>query len=146
MASVHVYAQVEDDTTRVIREGPEETQVQIPFSPLMPYQITIPQFNIDQYELNDYDGTYTFFRRLQFMSPGEILMAEDEWYQQYGAEWERELNANLNALLAMTFKEQNSILRMLARIAPFLGFGFFEEYEVPIVPRIDDGDRVYIED
>jgi hypothetical protein len=36
-----------------------------------------------------------------------------------------------------TFKEQNEFLGKLARIIPFLGLGFFEEYEVPIVPKMD---------
>lgn len=144
--SPSLYAQTEQDTTRTTREGPEEIEQILPHTPLTPYRITIPGFNIDQYELNDYEGTHTFFKRLEYQNPGEILMAEKDWYERYGPEWERELNENLNALLAMTFKEQNSFLRMLSRIAPFLGFGFFEEYEVPIVPRIDDADRVYIED
>lgn len=140
-----LYAQVED-TTRVEREGPEEIETLLREYPATPYQIDIPQFNIDHYRLDDYDGTHTFFRRLRYLSPGEILMSEEEWYDRYGAQWEREINAQLSAILQATFKEKNSLLTMIQRIAPFLGFGFFERYEVPIVPRIDDGDRVYVEE
>lgn len=140
-----LYAQTED-TTRVERQGPEEIETLLREYPLTPYHFDIPQFNIDLYRLDDYEGTHTFFRRLRYLSPGEILMAEDEWYERYGAEWEREINEQLAAILQATFKEKNSLLTMIQRIAPFLGFGFFERYEVPIVPRIEDGDRIYVED
>lgn len=140
-----LFAQSED-TTRVEREGPEEVETLLREYPATPYQLDIPRFNIEQYRLDDYEGTHTFFRRLRYLSPGEILMAEEEWYERYGADWEREINAQLAAILQATFKEKNSLLTMIQRIAPFLGFGFFERYEVPIVPRIDDADRIYVED
>jgi hypothetical protein len=135
-----------EDTTRVERDGPEELETLIREHPSTPYHINIPEFNIHHYRLDDYEGTHTFFRRLRYLTPGEILMTEEEWYDRYGAQWEREINEQLAAILQATFKEKNSLLTMIQRIAPFLGFGFFERYELPIVPRIDDADRVYVED
>ncbi len=142
-----VYAQVEDDTTRVERELEERPEAERYNDFLMiPYQIDIPDSQIERYRLYDFQSRYRFYRRLQFFGIADFLLDEDEEFNMYGPEWERQLNENLALVLSSTFKEQNSVLQLLSRIAPFLGFGFFEPYEVPVVPRMEDGDRVYTED
>jgi hypothetical protein len=142
-----VHAQVEDDTTRVEREGPERTETERYNDFIItPYQIDIPGSQMERYRLHDFGSTYSFYRRLQYYGIEDFLFDDDQEFNMYGPEWERELNEHLAMILSATFKEQNSILQLLSRIAPFLGFGFFEPYEVPIVPRIEDGDRVYTED
>ncbi len=142
-----VQAQVEDDTTHVERELEERPETDRYNDFIMaPYQIDIPESQIERYRLYDFQSPHRFYRRLQFYGIADFLLDEDEEYNMYGPEWERQLNENLALVLSSTFKEQNSILQLLSRIAPFLGFGFFEPYEVPVVPRMEDGDRVYTED
>lgn len=140
-------AESASDTTRVEREGPGQlettrhnTILRTPFiTPIMPGQIS-------RYQAEDLSGDYTFFRRLRDRSPEEILLAEDSRFLAYGPEWERQLNENLTLLLQATFKERNSFFDLLARLAPFMGFGFYERYEVPVVPRVEGPDRVYVEE
>jgi len=142
-----LYAQVEDDTTRVEREGPELPE-EIQYNNFLhtPYQMEFSESEINRYRISDYDNMYGFYRRMQSQSPQQVMMTMQARHERYGADWENEINAQLIAILQATFKEQNSLLQMLSRIAPFLGFGFFEQYEVPVVPRNEDPDRVYIED
>ena len=140
-------AESASDTTRIEREGPGQlettrhnTILRTPFiSPIMPGQIS-------RYRAEDLSGDYTFFRRLRDYSPEEMLLAEDSRFLAYGPEWERQLNENLTLLLQATFKERNSFFDLLARLAPFMGFGFYERYEVPVVPRVEGPDRVYVEE
>jgi hypothetical protein len=142
-----LYAQVEDDTTRVEREGPELPE-EIRHNNFLhtPYQMDFSESEMNRYRISDYDNMYGFYRRMQYQSPQQVMMTMQASHERYGSDWENELNAQLIAILQATFKEQNSLLQMLSRIAPFLGFGFFEPYEVPVVPRNEDPDRVYIEE
>jgi hypothetical protein len=145
--TVQVHAQVEDDTTRVERDLEERPETERYNDFIMtPYHIDIPGSQIERYRLYDFQSRHRFYRRLQYYGIADFLLDEDEEFNMYGPEWEREINQRLSMILSETFKEQNSVLQLLSRIAPFLGFGFFEQYEVPIVPRIEDGDRVYTED
>lgn len=129
-------AQVSEDTTRTEREiqtpPPAGTYNNIL---RIPYHATFDETNINRYSLSGVDGRYTFHSRLRGATVGDFMMREEERYNPYGPEWVNGINMRLAAILQETFQEQNSFLRKLARIAPFLGFGFFEEYEVPIVPR-----------
>ncbi len=142
-----VYGQVEDDTTRAERRGPEQIE-EVRHNTFIntPNQMDIPEEDMNRYQISDYNNMYGFYRRLQSQSPRDFLLSEEAGHYLYGPEWEREINAQLMAILQATFKEQNSILQVLSRIAPFLGFGFFEEYEVPVVPRNEDPDRVYVDE
>lgn len=135
-------AQVED-TTRVERKIPERIESNR-YNNIIhtPYNMSIFSPGMNQYQLNDKGTTYGFYRRLNYQGPKEFILTEDTGYDPYGPEWERKLNAELMAILQATFKEQSSILQTLARIAPFLGFGFFERYELPPPPRIEHPDKV----
>ncbi len=129
-------AQVSEDTTRAEREiqtpPPAGTYNNIL---RIPYHSSFDETNINRYSLSGVEGRYTFHNRLRSATIGDFMMREEERYNPYGPEWVHGINMRLAAILQETFKEQNSFLQKLARIAPFLGFGFFEEYEVPIVPR-----------
>lgn len=144
-----VFGQTESatDTTRVEREGPGRTEATQHNTILrMPYVSPIMPGQINRYQAEDLSGNFTFFTRLRDQSPEEMLFAEDPRYLPYGPEWERQLNENLALLLQATFKERNSFLNLLARLAPFMGFGFYERYEVPVVPRVEGPDRIYVEE
>lgn len=135
------------DTTRVERQGPGRTEATQHHTILrMPYVSPIMPGQINRYQAEDLTGNYTFFTRLRDRSPEEMLFAEDPRYLPYGPDWERQLNENLTLLLQATFKERNSFLNLLARLAPFMGFGFYERYEVPVVPRVEGPDRIYVEE
>lgn len=129
-------AQVVEDTTQTEREVPEIPQTGTYNNFLRaPYQSSFDEANISRYSLYGVDGKYTFHQRLRFSTVEDFMMGEEERHNPYDAEWVEGINMRLTAILQETFKEQNSFLQKLARIAPFLGFGFFEEYKVPIVPR-----------
>lgn len=148
--SASLYAQTQEsvtDTSRVEREGPGRFETTRHNAILrMPYVSPVTPGQINRYQAEDLSGNYTFFRRLRDRTVEEMLMAEDPRYQAYGPEWEQQLNENLALLLQATFKEKNSFFQLLSRLAPFMGFGFYERYEVPVVPRVEGPDRVYIEE
>lgn len=142
MVSPVVYAQ-QEDTTRTERrfhDRPETTRHNMILR--TPFQMDILPDGTSRYRLNDAGTMHGFYRRLQYMDAGDFLLGDDGLYEPYGPEWERELNEALHTLLSLTFKEENTILRTLARLAPFLGFGFFERYELPPPPRIEHPDKV----
>lgn len=132
-----VFAQ-DEDTTRVrqIPELPETNRYNNFIN--TPYQSPLSPGDMERYNFNGVEGSYLFHRRLRYMSAEDFLFSEEDRYDPYGMEWEKGLNANLMTVLHATFKEQNRALQRLARILPFLGFGFFEPYEVPVVPRMND--------
>lgn len=138
-------AQVED-TTRVETKIPERIESNR-YNNIIhtPYNMNVLSPGMNLYRLNDQGTTYGFYRRLNYQGAREFILAEDTGYDPYGPEWERKLNAELIAILQATFKEQSSILQTLARIAPFLGFGFFERYELPPPPRIEHPDQEPVE-
>ena len=107
-----------------------------------PYQMNILPDGVSRYQLNDAGTMHGFYRRLSYMDAGDFLLGDDGIYDPYGPEWERELNEAIYIILQATFKEESNILRTLARLAPFLGFGFFERYELPPPPRIEHPDKV----
>lgn len=139
--SVASFAQVTEDTTSTNRVGPPQPEERGYNNYInTPYQHHISDEAMSRYSLYGIDSNYTFFKRLRTTSPEEMLLSEEERYNRYGPDWERQLNAQLISILRETFKEQNSFLQKLARIAPFLGFGFFEEYRHPVIPRIDNNE------
>lgn len=141
-----VQAQVAEDTSRVEREGPPpEEEVRHHNIIRAPFQSDIPEAEINRYRIRDYNDSYTFFRRLRTNNVEDFLFAEEYANQRFGAEWEREINERLTAILEETFKEDSELMRVLARLAPFLGFGFHERYLVPVVPRMEDPDLVPVD-
>lgn len=136
-----LHAQVEEDSTRIEREGPEQPEV-IRHNTFIntPYQTGISESYMSRYQINDYDSNYNFFRRLRHQTTEDFILGKDEGFNPYGLEWEQMINENLMAILDATFKEKSDFLRLLSRIAPFLGFSFYEPYEVPVVPRMEDPD------
>ena len=136
------YAQ-QEDTTRTEERELDLREYRI--EPRTPYQMDISRFNENQYHLFDHEGTYSFYNRLRYLRPEDILLSEEERYEPYGPDWERQINEQLAALLEATFPKQSGVLGILARIAPFLGFGFFEPYSVPIAPRNENPDLVPVD-
>lgn len=135
------YSQVED-TTSTGRTGPPKSQEREYNNYQKPsFQHRILIDDVNRYSLFGIDGRYTFHRRLGTTNVEDIMLSGEERYNPYGPDWEMKINEQLAAILSETFKEHNSFLQKLARIAPFLGFGFFEEYRVPIVPRMNDTER-----
>lgn len=144
LSTVSVQAQVED-TTRTEREGPERFDYERFESPYnTPYQIGVPESEMNRYRLDDYGTSSGFFRRLEYQGFEEFLMSPEERYDPYGEEWVMQINQDLITLLELTFKEENRFLSAISRIGRFLTVGFFEPYEVPI-SRIEDPDRSHIE-
>jgi hypothetical protein len=138
-----VQAQAAEDTSSVEREGPPpEEEVRRHNIIRTPFQSEIPEDDINRYQIRDYDGSYTFFSRLRSESVEDFMFAEQLAKQRYGAEWEQEINERLTTILEETFKEDSEFMRVLARLAPFLGFGYYERYMVPVVPRMEDPDLV----
>lgn len=134
--STEIHAQVAEDTTQTERAAPELPRTGSYNNFLRaPYQSAFDETNLNRYLLNGIDGRYTFHQRLRFSTVEDFMMGEEDRHQPYDAEWVNGINLRLTQILTETFKEQNSFLQKLARIVPFLGLGFFEEYEVPIVPR-----------
>jgi hypothetical protein len=138
-------AQVED-TTRTERKIPERIELNR-YNNIIhtPYNMGISPLGMNQYRLHDSGTSHGFYRRLYYQGAKEFIMSEDDRYDPYGPEWERKLNAELMAIVAELFKEQNSMLQTLSRIMPFLGFGFFERYELPPPPRIENPDLLPVE-
>lgn len=134
-------AQVFEDSTRIEREGPEQPEV-IRHNTFLntPYQMGISESYMSRYQINDFDSNYNFFRRLRHQSVEEFILGKEEGFNPYGPEWEQMINENLMAILEATFKEKSEFFHLLSRIAPFLGFSFYERYEVPVVPRMEDPD------
>lgn len=134
-------AQVSEDSTRIEREGPGQPEV-IRHNTYLdtPYQTGMLESNMSRYRINDYDSNYNFFRRLRYQSVEDFMLSKEEKFNPYGPEWERMMNENLMAILEATFKEKSDFFKLLSRIAPFLGFSFYEPYEVPVVPRMEDPD------
>lgn len=141
MGVTDLHAQVEEDSTRIEREGPEQPEV-IRHNTFIntPYKTGITESYMSRYRINDYDSNYNFFRRLRHQSVEDFILSKEEGFNPYGLEWEQMMNENLMAILDATFKEKSDFLRLLSRIAPFLGFSFHERYEVPVVPRMEDPD------
>ncbi len=137
LISTPLFAQVED-TTRV-RQLPEQPQINRYNNFInTPYQTPLSPGDMERYNFNGVDGSYLFHRRLRTMSAEDFLFLEEDRYNPYGIEWEQGLNENLMNVIYATFLDKNPILERLSRIVPFLGLGFFEPYEVPIVPRMND--------
>lgn len=134
-------AQVAEDSTRIEREGPEQPE-EIKHNTFIntPYQTGISESYISRYQINDFDSDYNFFRRLRNQSIKDFILSKEEGFNPYGPEWEQMINENLMAILDATFKEKSDFFHLLSRIAPFLGFSFYEPYEVPVVPRMEDPD------
>lgn len=134
-----------EDTTRTPREFPEEQSIEQPEdSNNAPYQMDILRSDIERYQLNDYGSTHRFYRQLKYRTPEDFLMSEEEGYNRYSAEWERKINEDLMAILRATFKEDNEIMKLWKSIAPFLSFGIWEPYEVPIT-RVEYDNKVPLE-
>lgn len=134
-----------EDTTRTPREFPEEQSTEQPGDPNnAPYQMDILRSDIERYQLNDYGSTHRFYRQLKYRTPEDFLMSEEEGYNRYGAEWERKINEDLMAILRATFKEDSEIMKLWKSIAPFLSFGIWEPYEVPIT-RVHYDNKVPLE-
>lgn len=139
-----VHAQVED-TTGTEREGPEQLNFERFESPYnTPYEIGVPESEMNRYRLDDYGTSPGFFRRLEYQGFEDYLMSDEQRYEPYGEEWVMKINQDLITLLELTFKEENKFLSAISRIGRFLTVGFFEPYEVPI-SRVEDPDRSHIE-
>lgn len=136
-----LYAQVAEDSTRIEREGPEQPE-EIRHNTFLntPYQSGFSEMDINRYQINDFDSNYNFFRRLRHQTVEDFILGEEEGFNPYGLEWEQMINENLTAILEATFQEKSEFFKLLSRIAPFIGFGFYEPYLVPVVPRTEDPD------
>lgn len=108
-----------------------------------PYNIDIPESEVNRYDLKDYGSSHRFYRHLKYRTAEDYLMSEQEGYDPYGPEWERKLNENLMKVLRATFKEESEIMKIWKRIAPFLAFGIWEPYEVPIT-RVEHPQKVRV--
>ena len=141
MTAPNLYAQVAEDSVRVEREGPEQPE-EIRHNTFLntPYQTGFSETDLNRYQIHDFDSNYNFFRRLRHQTVEDFILGKEEGFNPYGAEWEQMINENLMAILEATFKEKSDFFRMLSRIAPFLGFSFYEPYVVPVVPRTEDPD------
>ncbi|TVR14472.1 MAG: hypothetical protein EA391_12670 [Balneolaceae bacterium] len=138
LISTPLFAQAEEDTTRV-RQLPEQPQINRYNNFIhTPFQTPLPAGAMERYNFNGVDGSYLFHRRLRTMSAEDFLFLEEDRFDPYGIEWEQGLNENLMNIIYATFLDKNPILDRLSRIVPFLGLGFFEPYMVPIVPRMSD--------
>jgi len=127
------FAQTEDSTETERQElQEEETLESTPNESETPYRMNILESDINRYQLRDYGSTNRFYRQLEYMKPEEFLMRGEEGYQRYGEEWERKINEDLLAIIRTTFKEDSEIMKLWKSIAPFLSFGIWEPYEVPI--------------
>ncbi len=102
-----------------------------------PYQTGISNEQLEIYNLDGTDDMYTFHKRLRNHTLDDFMFRENPAYDPYGIDWQMEINAQLLMVIEETFKDQNEFLGKLARIIPFLGLGFSDEYRVPIVPRME---------
>lgn len=137
------YAQTED-TTRTERQELQEEEIieSTPDKNETPYQMDILDSDVNRYQLRDYGSSNRFYRQLDYMKPKDFLMRGEEGYQRYGEEWERKINEDIMAILQATvFKDESEIMKLWKRIAPFLSFGIWEPYEVPIT-RVDFEQKV----
>jgi hypothetical protein len=136
MTPATVFGQAEQDSTsneQTLQQQQERSSE--PFR--TPYQSDISNEQLEIYNLDGSDDIYTFHKRLRYHTLEDFMFRENPAYDPYGIDWQIEINTQLLMVLEETFKDQNEFLGKLARIIPFLGLGFFEEYEVPIVPRMD---------
>ncbi|MCG2587042.1 hypothetical protein [Rhodohalobacter sulfatireducens] len=139
------FAQTEDSTETERQElQEEETLESTPNESETPYRMDLLESDINRYQLRDYGSTNRFYRQLEYMKPEEFLMRGEEGYQRYGEEWERKINEDLLAIIRATFKEDSEIMKLWKSIAPFLSFGIWEPYEVPIT-RVDYPSKVPVE-
>lgn len=140
------FAQTED-TTRTERQELQEEELleNTPDKSETPYQMDVLESDINRYQLRDYGSRHRFYRQLEYMSAEDLLMRGEEGYQRYGEEWERKINEDLMAIIRATFKEDSEIMKLWKSIAPFLSFGIWEPYEVPIT-RVDYPDKVPVEE
>lgn len=137
-----LFAQSEDTTRTERQELQEEERIEsTPEENETPYQMDILQSDVNRYQLRDYGSSNRFYRQLDYMKPEDFLMRGEEGYQRYGEEWERKINEDLMAIIRATFKEDSEIMKLWKSIAPFLSFGIWEPYEVPIT-RVDFEQKV----
>lgn len=136
MPPVNVYGQAEQDSTSNERQIDQQEKRYNDYLNT-PYQGDISNEQLEIYNLDGTDDIYTFHKRLRYHSLEDFMFRENPAYDPYGIDWQNEINAQLLMVLEKTFKDQNEFLGKLARIIPFLGLGFFEEYRVPIVPRME---------
>lgn len=136
-----------EDTTRTERQELQEEELleSSPDKSETPYQMDVLESDINRYQLRDYGSSNRFYRQLEYMKPEEFLMRGEEGYQRYGEEWERKINEDLIAIIRATFKEDSEIMKLWKSIAPFLSFGIWEPYEVPIT-RVDYPNKVPVEE
>jgi hypothetical protein len=138
------YAQT-GDTTRTERQElqNEELLEETLDGSETPYQMDVLESDISRYQLRDYGSRSRFYRQLEYLTAEDFLMREEEGYQRYGEEWERKINEDLLKIIRATFKEDSEIMKLWKSIAPFLSFGIWEPYEVPIT-RVDHPNKVPI--
>lgn len=133
-----LYAQ-QEDTTRTERDVEERLELQRDTRTLhTPYQINLSPDDLNRYQLRDKGSQYGFHRRLNHLGPEGYFFNEEEHYDPYGPEWERMINEQILAILEAEFGKESQLLTQIARIARFFTIGFFEPYEVPIVPRFEE--------
>ena len=133
-----LYAQ-QEDTTRTERQLEQRLELQREMRMSeMPYNINIPPSDLERYRLQDKGTQYGFYRRLNLLGPREYFFNQEEHFDPYGPEWERLINEQILAILEAEFGGENRILTALATFARFFTIGFFEPYEVPVVPRFED--------
>ena len=133
-----VFAQ-QEDTTRTERDVEERLELQRDTRTLhTPYQINLSPDDLNRYQLRDKGTQYGFHRRLNHLGPEGYFFNEEEHFDPYGPEWERMINEQILAILKAEFGEKSELLTRISRIARFFTFGFFEPYEVPIVPRFEE--------
>lgn len=140
-----LYAQAED-TTQTERQELQEKELMesTPDESEVPYQMDVLESDINRYELRDYGSSNRFYRQLEYMDAEDFLMRGEEGYQRYGEEWERKINEDLVAIIRSMFKEDSEIMKFWKSVAPFLSFGIWEPYEVPIT-RVDYPNKVPVE-
>lgn len=136
------HAQTED-TTRTERQELQDDQIleESLDENETSYQMDILESDINRYQLRDYGSRSRFYRQLDYLTAEDFLMREEEGYQRYGEEWERKINEDLLKIIRATFKEDSEIMKLWKSIAPFLSFGIWEPYEVPIT-RVDYPNKV----
>lgn len=133
-----VYAQ-QEDTTRTERDLERQLELQRDMRMMhTPYNINLSPSDWERYRLQDKGTQFGFYRRLNHLGPREYFFNQEEHFNPYGPEWERKINEQILAILQAEFGEQIPLLNRLASIARYFTIGFFEPYEVPIVPRFED--------
>lgn len=132
-----------EDTTRTEQQELQDDQIleESLDESETPYQMDILESDINRYQLRDYGSRSRFYRQLEYLTAEDFLMRDEEGYQRYGEEWERKINEDLLKIIRATFKEDSEIMKLWKSIAPFLSFGIWEPYEVPIT-RVDYPNKV----